>query len=267
MSQPDKAAAFARMHAGPDLLVLPNCWDAASAALMEDAGSQAVATSSAAVAWAHGYPDGDKLPVSLLLQTLREIGRVLTVPLTADIEGGYTDDLDQLARTVRGVVEAGCVGINLEDGDREPDLHVRKVAAAVKVGQEAGVALFVNARVDVYLRGGEGEAGLAETLRRARLYTDAGAAGIFVPGPVDETLIGALAAGIDLPMNVMGRPGAPTAARLQQLGVRRLSSAASPFRLAYAAMEAGVKAYLTTGDSSALALEGASLPNLNSRFN
>ncbi|MDP3173377.1 MAG: isocitrate lyase/phosphoenolpyruvate mutase family protein [Phenylobacterium sp.] len=266
MSQQDRAATFAGLHAGPDILVLPNCWDAASAALMQDAGAKAVATSSAAVAWAHGYADGDKLPTPILIQALGEIARVLSVPLTADIEGGYSDDLDELARTIVGVVDAGCVGINLEDGGREPDLHARKVAAAVEAAKGAGVALFVNARIDLYLRGGEGEAALVEALRRARLYADAGAAGIFVPGPVDETLIGALAAGIDLPTNVMGRPGAPTAARLQALGVRRVSSATAPFRAAYAAMDAGVKAYLASGDSSTLALAGAPLANLNTRF-
>src|SRR6187431_2312180 len=98
---------FHALHAGPDVLVLPNAWDAASAALMEDAGAKAVATSSAAVAWARGYADGDALPVSTLIDVIAGVARVIKVPLTADIEGGYTDDLPTLAETIKAVVGAG----------------------------------------------------------------------------------------------------------------------------------------------------------------
>ena len=259
-----QADTFRRLHEGPTILVLPNAWDAASAALMEDAGAKAVATSSAAVAWAHGYADGDLLPVPTLLAAISEIARVLKVPLTADIEGGYSDDLQTLAETVKGVIGAGAVGINLEDGARAPDLHVRKIEAVRKA---AGAELFVNARTDVYLRGlAEGDAALAETLRRAELYRAAGADGIFVPGPTDEALLGTLARDIALPLNVMGRGGAPSAERLQALGVRRLSSATAPFRAAYAALGRAMSAFLETGDADALAQAGQGLTDLNKRF-
>ena len=259
-----QAAVFKQLHAGPQILVLPNAWDAASAALMEDAGAKAVATSSAAVAWAHGYADGDLLPVPTLLAAIGEIARVLKVPLTADIEGGYSDDLATLAETIKGVVGAGAVGINLEDGGRDPDLHARKIEAVRKA---AGAELFVNARTDVYLRGlAEGDAALAETLRRAELSRAAGADGIFVPGPTDEALLGTLARDIALPLNVMGRGGAPSAARLQTLGVRRLSSATAPFRAAYAALGRVISDFLASGDANALAQAGQGLPDLNKRF-
>ena len=259
-----QAAVFKQLHADPQILVLPNAWDAASAALMEDAGAKAVATSSAAVAWAHGYADGDLLPVPTLLAAIGEIARVLKVPLTADIEGGYSDDLATLAETIKGVVGAGAVGINLEDGGRDPDLHARKIEAVRKA---AGAELFVNARTDVYLRGlAEGDAALAETLRRAELYRAAGADGIFVPGPVDEALLGTLAREIALPLNVMGRGGAPSAERLQALGVRRLSSATAPFRAAYAALGRAMSAFLESGDADALAQAGQGLTDLNKRF-
>ena len=262
-----QAATFKQLHAGPQILVLPNAWDAASAALMEDAGASAVATSSAAVAWAHGYADGDLLPVPTLLAAIGEIARVLKVPLTADIEGGYSDDLETLSETVRGVIDAGAVGINLEDGVRDPALQARKIEAVRKAADQAGVALFVNARTDVYLRGlAQGEAALAETLRRAELYRAAGADGIFVPGPVDEALLGTLAREIALPLNVMGRGGAPSAARLQTLGVRRLSSATAPFRAAYAALGRAMSAFLESGDADALAQAGQGLTDLNKRF-
>ena len=202
----DHAATFHTLHSGPEVLILPNAWDAASAALMAGAGAKAVATSSAAVAWAQGYPDGDALPVSRLIAVTRDVVRVTNLPVTADIEGGYTDDLASLAETIRQVVGAGAVGINLEDGLRAPDLHARKIAAARVAADAEGVALYINARTDIYLRDlAQGEAALPETLRRAALYLDAGASGIFVPGPADETVIGALADGIKAPLNIMLR--------------------------------------------------------------
>lgn len=261
------AAAFHALHAGPDVLVLPNAWDAASAAMMQDAGAKAVATSSAAVAWARGYADGDTLPVPVLLDVVSGMARVLSVPLTADIEGGFTDDLETLTQTVSAVIGAGAVGINLEDGTRDPDLHARKVEAAREAGVRSGVPLFINARIDVYLKGlAAGEAALVETLRRAKLYGEAGASGIFAPGPIDEALIGQLAAGISLPLNVMGRAGAPTAARLAELGVRRLSSATGPFRAAYGVLNRTVAAFLETGDPNAFTEAGEGMPDLNKRF-
>jgi len=261
------AARFHALHVGPAPLLLPNAWDAASAALMEDAGAQAVATSSAAVAWARGYADGDALPVAALIDVIAGIARVISVPLSADIEGGYTDDLGELAETVRAVIGAGAVGINLEDGRRDPDLHARKIEAARSAAAGAGVDLFINARTDVYLaRLAEGEAALTETLRRAALYAGAGAGGIFVPLPIDEDLLSALAAGIALPLNAMGRPGMPPASRLGELGVRRLSSATGPFTAAYGAMLAATRTYLADGDTTAFAVASAGLPNLNARF-
>lgn len=262
-----QAQTFKSLHEGPQILVLPNAWDAASAAMMEDAGAKAVATSSAAVAWAHGYADGDNLPVPVLLNAIGEMGRVLKVPLTADIEGGYSDDLAAVAETVRGVIGAGAVGINFEDGTRSPDLHARKIEAVRKAAESAGVPLFVNARIDIYLKGlAEGEAALAETLRRAELYRSAGADGIFVPGPADEALLAVLAKEIALPLNAMGRGGIAPAARLQEIGVRRLSSATAPFRAAYATLGQLVQAFLADGDASKLAEAGKGAPDLNKRF-
>jgi 2-methylisocitrate lyase-like PEP mutase family enzyme len=262
-----KADTFKTLHEGPQILVLPNAWDAASAAMMEDAGAKAVATSSAAVAWAHGYADGDILPVPTLLAAIGEMARVLKVPLTADIEGGYSDDLAAVADTIKGVIAAGAVGINFEDGGRSPDLHARKIETVREAAAAAGVPLFVNARIDVYLRGlAQGEAALTETLRRAELYRAAGADGIFVPGPSDDALLATLAREIALPLNVMGRGGVSPAAKLQELGVRRLSSATGPFRAAYAALGRAVEAYLADGDASALAQAGQGAPDLNKRF-
>ncbi|MDR7117145.1 isocitrate lyase/phosphoenolpyruvate mutase family protein [Caulobacter sp. BE254] len=261
------ADRFHALHAGPEVLVLPNAWDAASAALMEDAGAKAVATSSAAVAWARGYADGDAVPVAAVIDTVAGIARVVSVPVTADVEGGYTDDLATLAETIKAVIGAGAVGINFEDGRRDPDLHARKIQTVRATADQTGVNLFINARTDVYLAGlAAGEAALAETLRRAALYAQAGASGIFVPLPIEEDLLSALAAGIALPLNVMGRTSMPSARRLAQLGVRRLSSATGPFNAAYGAMLAGTRTYLADGDTTGYAAFGKDLPNLNARF-
>ena len=265
--QAKRAQDFHELHRGPGILVLPNAWDAASAALMQDAGAKAVATSSAAVAWAHGYPDGDDLPTDRLIATLSEIARVISVPLTADIEGGYSDDPPTLERTITAVVGAGAVGINLEDGRRDPDLHARKVEAARRAADRAGVKLFINARTDVYLkRLVEGESALEETLRRAELYRSAGADGLFVPFANEPELIRTLAASVTLPLNVMGWPGVPAAAELQALGARRLSSATNLFRAAFGPLKQAIEAYLKDGDVSAQAAAGEGLPNLNQRF-
>lgn len=264
MNQTAKAETFRKLHTGAEILVLPNAWDAASAAIMADAGARAVATSSAAVAWAHGHPDGDAAPFDKVCATIAEVVRAVDVPVTADIEGGYTDDLGELAENIAKVIEAGAVGINLEDGTRDPALHAEKIAA---VKTAAGGRLFVNARTDVYLKGlAEGHAAFTEVLQRAERYREAGADGIFVPGPADPDLITRLADGIRLPLNVMGWTGVPNAARLQALGVRRLSSATNPFRVAYAALARAMEAFVRDGDPDALAAAGAGFPNLQERF-
>ena len=268
MDQKTKAEAFGALHHTAEILILPNAWDAASAAMMADAGAKAVATSSAAVAWSHGYPDGDALPLPLLLGTISAVARVCAVPVTADIEGGYTDDLSQLAETVKAVIGAGAVGINLEDGRRDPDLHARKIAATRKTADAAGVPLFINARTDVYLKAlAEGHAAYVEATRRAALYRQAGASGIFVPGPSDADLIGRLADEIELPLNIMLLPGLSKAAQLQALGVRRVSSATAPFIAAYATVAQATEAFLKDGDPSAfMAAAGGGVGNLNKRF-
>ena len=265
--QAKRAEAFHELHQGPQVLVLPNAWDAASAALMQDAGAPAVATSSAAVAWAHGYPDGDDLPTDKLIATLSEIARVISVPLTADIEGGYSDDLETLGRTIAQVIDAGAVGINLEDGRRDPTLHARKVEAARKAADRSGVKLFINARSDVVLkRLLEGEAAMQEMIRRAALYRDAGADGFFAPWVSEPEQIRTLTSSIALPLNIMGWPGVPPASELQALGVRRVSSATHLFRAAFGPLKQAIETYLRQGDVSSLAAAAEGLPNLNQRF-
>lgn len=263
----NKAATFQALHTGPEVLLLPNAWDAASAKLMETLGAKAVATSSAAVAWSHGYADGHHMPVQAALVTIREASRVLSVPLTADIEGGYSDDPAEVGNNVAMFIDNGAVGINLEDGGGSAELLAAKIEAARAAADKAGVELYINARADVYLRKlAEGEAAVAETLRRAALYRAAGASGLFAPGVVEAGHIETIARECGMPLNVMARPGVPAATELAKLGARRLSSATGISRAALHATAEATRAFLATGDSDALSAAGGGAGDYNALF-
>jgi 2-methylisocitrate lyase-like PEP mutase family enzyme len=185
---------FRKLHAAPGMLVLANAWDAGSARLIESVGARAIATTSAGVAWARGYPDGDALPIDLLLATAREIARVVRVPVTIDIEGGYSDDPAAVGDLATRLIDAGVVGINVEDGGGTPELLAAKIEVVRRSASRAGVDLFINARCDVYLRGIEsGEAAVAEIARRAARYRQAGCDGLFAPCIVEAADIKAVA--------------------------------------------------------------------------
>lgn len=267
MSQAARAEQFHALHQGPGVLVLPNAWDVASAAVVADAGAKAVATSSAAVAWAHGYADGDILAVEATCALAAEITRAVDLPLSVDFEGGFTDDLDELDRNITRLIQAGAVGINFEDGSRDPKLHAAKIACARQAAERAGVKLFINARTDIYLRRlAEGEAAEAEAIRRGKLYVSAGASGVFVPGAADPELIRRLAAAIPAPLNILAWPGVPEAAALAGLGARRLSAGTGTFNAAYAALAQAATAFLEVGSSDAMMAAAKGAPALQKRF-
>ncbi len=256
-AQADRATAFHALHQGPEPLKLANAWDAGTARLIEHAGAEAVATTSAGVAWAHGYPDGDALPVDLLIGTIRGIVRAIKVPLTTDIEGGYATDAAGVGAVVARVVEAGAVGINIEDGSGTPELLAEKIAAARAAADKAGVNLYINARTDVYLRGlAPKPERVAMVLDRAAKYRAAGASGIFVPGLSEPDDIKAVVAGIGLPLNVMAWPGLGDAAALGALGVRRLSAGSGITQAAWGRINGLARDFLEHGRSAALG-EGA----------
>jgi 2-methylisocitrate lyase-like PEP mutase family enzyme len=216
---------FRNLHRGPGLLLLPNAWDAVSARLIESLGAQAIATTSAGLAWSRGYPDGNALPEDQLIAAIRDIARVIRVPLTVDIEAGYSDDPAAVARLVARVLAVGVVGINIEDGERSPDLLCKKIAA-IREQAHSGADVFINARTDVYLRGvAKGEAASAEVIRRASRYHAAGCDGLFIPGLATADAMAALSAAIaPMPLNVMVVPNLPLLDTLEKSGVRRLSA-------------------------------------------
>ena len=237
------------------LLILTNVADATGARIVEQLGCKAVATSSAAVAWAHGYADGNALPLERLVSTVESIARVISLPLTVDVEAGYSDDLTRVAQVIEAVIAAGAVGINIEDGASAPELLVRKIDVARKVADQRNVKLFINARTDVYLRGlMPAEDRVAETLKRAALYQAAGADGLFAAGVSAKYEIAALCQGTTLPVNVLGLPGLPSLEALKALGVRRLSAGSGIAEFLYGAMAGLTQSFLETGklDSSHL---------------
>ena len=225
---------FRDLHRGPAILLLPNAWDAGSARLVQNLGAKAIATTSAGVAWSRGYPDGDALPIEQLLASVREITRVIRVPLSVDIEGGYSDEPTVVARVVDGIIDAGAVGINIEDRGGSPDLLCTKIEAARQSATRAGADLFINARVDIYLHAlATGDAAVEEVIRRAKRYRDAGSDGIFVPGVTNGPEIKAIASAIDqLPLNILAVPGLPSIEVLREQGVRRLSAGSGIARAA-----------------------------------
>ena len=233
-----KADQFLKLHQGPQILVLANVWDAASARIVEHAGFKAIATSSAAVANSLGYPDGERISRSEMLDVVRRIAAKVSVPVSADLEAGYGESAEEMAATARGLIEAGAVGLNLEDGVDEAALlpvqqHVEKVKRIREEGERLGVHVVINARTDVYLAGiGEPSSRFDGTIERLTAYRNAGADSLFVPGVYDAETIGRLAKASPGPLNVLANPKSPSIPELERLGVRRLSFGSWPARAA-----------------------------------
>src|SRR2546422_6193818 len=174
----DQAETFRKLHRGPAPLVPPNAWDVATARLVEEAGFPAVATTSAGVAWALGYPDGERISRDEMLAVVRRIAAAVRVPVTADLEAGYGATPEAAARTARDAIAAGAIGLNLEDGTNEgrlldASLHVCRIQAVREAGAAAGVAIVVNARTDAFeIEQWTPAQRLAEAVRRANAYRD-----------------------------------------------------------------------------------------------
>ncbi|MFI5837893.1 isocitrate lyase/phosphoenolpyruvate mutase family protein [Micromonospora sp. NPDC051300] len=236
--QQTRAQQFRNLHRPSEPVVLVNAWDAASARIVAAAGARAVATTSAGVAWSRGAPDGDALAREHAVDVIRLVAAAVQVPVTADIEAGYGDTPDDVAETVTAVLGAGAVGVNVEDARhdgggplRPVDDQCARLAAVRAAADRAGIPLYVNARIDTFLRGA---GGVSETAARAEAYLAAGADGVFVPGTVDPETVAALVAAIPAPLNVLAGPGAPPIAELARLGVARVSLGSAVAEAAYA---------------------------------
>lgn len=239
LEQRQKAEAFRKLHTERDVLLLPNVWDVASARIVEDAGFPAIATSSAGIAFAQGFPDGQKIPPERMLAVIADIARAVDVPVTADVEAGYGNRPEDAALTARRVIEAGAVGMNFEDATGDADhplfdleLQVERIRAIRETGESLGVPLVINARTDVYLlQIGDPGGRYDEALRRMSAYRDAGADCVFVPGLLDLASIGRLVGDVGCAMNILAGPGAPSVSEFKRAGVRRISLGSGPMRV------------------------------------
>ena len=257
--QAGKAEKLRKLHHGPKILVLPNAWDAASARIFEDAGFPAIATTSAGVAFSLGYPDGQFIPPNEMLAAVKKIASSVKVPVTADLEAGYGDP----AKTAAAAIEAGAVGLNIEDFDHASAAlfpiaqQVEKIRTMRGVAADLGVSLVINARTDVYLAEiGEPATRFARSCERLHAYIKAGADCVFAPGVTDEETIARLVAELKFPLNILAQAPSPRVPRLQAMGVARVSTGAGITRAAMGLTQRAARELRDHGTYAAM-LEGA----------
>jgi len=238
MNQLQKAKHFADLHEKYNPLVLFNIWDAGGAQAVEKAGAKAVASGSYSVAAAHGYSDGEQIPLELVEIIVSRICSATELPVTIDFEGGYSEDPDEIALNVQRIIRAGAVAINFEDqivgakGIHPVSTQVQRINAVRESATQLGLPVFINARTDLFLQADsqtEHAALLDEVKERADAYEKSGASGIFLPGLIDENLISHVCEYTNLPVNVMMMEGAPPVCRLARAGVSRVSFGPAPY--------------------------------------
>jgi 2-methylisocitrate lyase-like PEP mutase family enzyme len=259
------APAFRQFHQGT--LVLPNAWDAMSAAVIAEAGAKAIATSSGGVSWSRGVPDGQHLTCDQAVELAQRIISVVTIPVSIDIEAGYGGAPSSVAVTVERFLSVGACGVNLEDapgpvdGLFSVDDQCRRIEAARTAASRVGIDAFINARTDVYLSGTKS---LDDAIARGNRYAQAGADGLFVPGVADLDIIATLVAASTIPVNIMMGIGGPTVAQLCAVGVRRISVGVALARLAYSAADRAARELLSDGSlsSAEATLDGKTLNQL-----
>ena len=230
-SQIEKAEEFRSLHQTKRILILPNAWDVPSARVFEDADFPAVATSSAALSVSLGHPDGEKIGKDELFSVVKKIAGIISIPLSADIESGFGSSIDQLSDTIRRVIDAGAVGINIEDISNFEqksllpiEKQVDRIRAIRRVSDSLGVPLVINARTDAYrFVVGDEKSKLEEAIRREKAYEAAGADCLYPMGLNDKEGIATFVKAVNKPVNIMARKGAPTISELEKIGVKRLS--------------------------------------------
>ena len=268
--QIEKAKRLQTLHDEAPILVLPNAWDVGSALVLQDVGAKAVATASAGIAYTLGVPDGEVATRGQMLEAVGRIAKRLSVPVSADMETGYGGTPQEVAETTRLTIDAGAVGINLEDSRkdqpgvlRSADDMVERVAAARAAAKDMGVPIVINARTDVFLLGiGEKDGRLAHAVERANAYRAAGAGSLFVPGVRDPETIAALAKAIDGPLNILAIPGCPPVPELDRLGVARLTVGPGLAHAALGAARRAAEALLNEGDLDVMFDGAPSFPEM-----
>ena len=257
----EKAIQFRQLHRGPGALVLPNAWDVASARIFEEAGFPAIATTSAGIAFSLGYPDGQRISREEMIARVARIVRAVKVPVSADIEAGYGMTAEDAARTTRELIEAGAIGMNLEDASDRRDqpligleLAVEKIKAVRETAAQLRAPIVLNARTEVYLLpGGNPDADYDEAVRRLVAFRDAGADCVFAPGLKDAATIGRLVKDVACPLNILAVAGTPSITELEKLGVARVSVGSGFMRATLGLLRRAAEELKGAGTYSALA--------------
>ncbi|TLP45674.1 MULTISPECIES: isocitrate lyase/PEP mutase family protein [Cohaesibacter] len=239
--QIEKAKVFHSLHVKGRPLVLYNIWDAGGAKAISDCDEKAVGTGSASVAAAHGYGDGEEIPLDLVMTIVERITATVDLPVTIDFEGAYAQTPEGVAENVLRLVAAGAIGCNFEDQiiGTEDLYSIEEQAARIRAIREAtdalGLPFFINARSDIFLHAHDDNKHkdlMSETKERAIAYTEAGADGFFVPWLRDSDLLAELCNDLILPVNAFKRPGIASNKDLAKLGIARISYGPSPYRVA-----------------------------------
>lgn len=219
-----RATRLLELHRDPALLTVVNVWDVISAKVVADVpGTTALATASHSISASYGYEDGEQIPLDLMLEAVGRIVQSTDLPVSADLEGGYGDP----AETIRRAIGLGVVGANIEDQLRPLSEAAANVEAIMRAAEAEGVADFVlNARTDAFVKAGDRDpaAVLKDAVERGKAFLDAGAPVVFVPGRLDEAQVSTLVDAFGPQrLTLIGIPGLPSLARLQELGVARVS--------------------------------------------
>lgn len=232
---------FYQLHHGAKPVIMGNAWNVKSAQLIEQNGFDAIATSSGAISNSLGYDDGEKIPFSELLYIVQRIKASTNIPLTVDMERGYTNDLDKLAENVQRLADIGVAGINLEDAQGE-EIYLKKLNRIKNHLEKNNQKLFINARTDGFLQ--KLPSPLETTIKRAAHYKDAGADGLFVTGISDPAIIKEIADSIALPLNIVATPNLPSIQALSECGVRRITMAVFLYRATYSGLDGLLKSVM-----------------------
>lgn len=254
-AQAKKAKDFYARHNGKNILVLPNAWDVSSARLFEQAGFCAIGTTSAGIAHSLGYAEPERISREDMLMSIKRIVEAVALPVSADIEAGYAVTPEGIAETVKLVIKAGAVGVNIEDSPGidghallEIERQIEHLQAAREAANSFDLPFIINARTDIYLLNvGEPHQQLAQVVERANQYLTAGADCVFIPGVADLNIISRLVESIHGPINILANPGVPSTLELQRLGVRRVSTGSGPMRATLALIRHIADELLTNG--------------------
>ena len=274
--QVQRAKKYLELHHRPEVFILPNAWDVGSAKVFELAGFEAIGTTSAGISTSLGYPDGEHMTVEENVSVVRRIARNVVLPVSADMEAGYSDTPEGTAESARMMIRAGVVGVNLEDGKcdgKKPlldiPLMVDKIRAIREAAEAEGIHLVINARTDVYLVPDSGSGTrYPRTIQRAAAYLEAGADCIFVPdvGDLNAKEIGKLVNGIDAPLNIIAGQHTPSIAELQDLGVSRVSLGPRPMRALLSFLRKMVRELIDEGTYRLMTNEALTYSEVNGWF-